>query len=46
MGRACLLWSLQVYFCQLIPRIILSVFPLVSVATDDKNYFKFQWLWH
>ena len=42
---ACLLpWSLLFYFCQLLPRVILLVFPLVSAAIDDKNYFKFKWL--
>jgi hypothetical protein len=44
---ACLLpWSLLFYFCQLLPRVILLVFPLVSAAIDDENYFKFKWLWH
>jgi hypothetical protein len=44
---ACLLpRSLLFYFCQLLPRVILLVFPLVSTAIDDENYFKFKWLWH
>jgi hypothetical protein len=34
------------YFCQLITRVILLVFLLVSAAIDDENYFKFKWLWH
>jgi hypothetical protein len=33
-------------FCQLIPRVILLVFLLVSAAIDDENYFKFKWLWN
>ena len=44
---ACLLpWSFLFYFCQLIPRVILLVFLLVSATIDDENYFKFKWLWH
>jgi hypothetical protein len=33
------------YFCQLIPRISLLVFVLVSAAIKDGNRFKFNWLW-
>jgi hypothetical protein len=39
-------WSLLFYFCQLIPRVILLVFPLVSAAIDDENDFKFKLLWN
>jgi len=39
-------WSLLFYFCQLTPRVILLVFPLVSAAIDDENHFRFKWLWH
>jgi hypothetical protein len=45
-GACLMLWSLLFYFCQLIPRVILLVFPLVSAAIDDENYFKFKWLRH
>jgi hypothetical protein len=34
--------SLRFYFCQLIPRVSLLVFLLVSAAIDDENYFKFK----
>jgi hypothetical protein len=27
------------------PRVILLVFVLVSATIDDKNDFKFNWLW-
>ena len=44
---ACLLpWGLQIYFCQLIPRVIMLVFVLVSAAIEDESRFKFKWLWH
>ena len=36
--------GLMFYFCQLLPRVILLVFPLVSAAFDDKKYFNFRWL--
>jgi hypothetical protein len=36
--------SLLFYFCQLIPRVGLLVFLLVSAAIDDENCFKFKWL--
>jgi hypothetical protein len=39
-------WSLLFYFCQLMARVILLVFLLVSAATEDENYFKFKWLWN
>jgi len=39
-------WSLLFYFCQLIPRVSLLVFLLVSATIDDKKYFKFNWLWY
>jgi len=42
-GRACC-GSLLFYFCQLIPRVSLLVFLLVSAAIDDENRFKFKWL--
>jgi hypothetical protein len=45
-GARLLPWSLLFYFCQLLPRVILLVFPLVSAAIGDENYFKFKWLWH
>jgi hypothetical protein len=35
-----------IYFCQLMPRVILLVSLLVSAAAGDENYFKFKWLWH
>jgi hypothetical protein len=42
---ACLLpGSLLFYFCPLILRVVLLVFPLVSAAIDDENYLKFKWL--
>jgi hypothetical protein len=31
------------YFCQLLPRVTLLVFLLVSAAIDE---FKIKWLWH
>jgi len=34
------------FFCRRIPRVILLVFMLVSAAIDDKNDFKFRWLWY
>jgi len=44
---ACLLpWSLLFYFCQLMARVILLVFLLVSTASNDENYSKFKWLWN
>jgi len=47
MGRACLPWSLLFYFLPAItPRVILLLFPLVSAAIDNENYFKFKWLWY
>ncbi|XSC44774.1 hypothetical protein ACF1BQ_046500 [Bradyrhizobium sp. RDT10] len=47
MARACLMpGSLLFYFYELVPRIILLVFLLVSAATDDENSFKFNWLWY
>ena len=36
--------SLLFYFCQLILRVSLLVFLLVSAAIDVKNYFEFKWL--
>ena len=45
MGGCLLPWSLLFYFCQLIARVILLVFLLVSAAIDDENNFKFKWLW-
>jgi positive regulator of sigma E activity len=36
--------SLLFYFCPLILRVVLLVFPLVSAAIDDENYLKFKWL--
>jgi hypothetical protein len=33
-------------FCQLIPRVIMLVFRLVSAAIEDENCFRFKWLWH
>jgi hypothetical protein len=33
-----------VYFYQLIPRVSLLVFLLVSAAIGEENYFKFKWL--
>ena len=39
-------WSLLFYFCQLLPGVILLVFPLVSAAIDNENYCKFKWLWY
>jgi DNA-binding transcriptional ArsR family regulator len=36
--------ELPFYFCQLIPRVILLVFLLVSTTSNDENYFKFKWL--
>jgi hypothetical protein len=44
LGASLLPWSLPIYFCQLIPRVSVLVFPLVSAAIDDENYFKFKWL--
>jgi hypothetical protein len=38
--------SLLFYFCQLMARVILLVFLLVSAAIDDENFFKFKWLWN
>ena len=38
--------SLLFYFCQLIPRVGLLVFPLVSAAIENENYCKFKWLWY
>jgi hypothetical protein len=35
-----------VLFCQLMARVILLVFLLVSAAIDDENYFGFKWLWN
>jgi hypothetical protein len=44
---ACLLpGSLLYYFCQLILRVSLLVFLLVSTAVGDKNYHNFNWLWY
>jgi hypothetical protein len=44
---ACLLpWSPQIYFCQLIPPVIMLVFLLVSAAIEDESCFRFKWLWH
>ncbi len=44
---ACLLpWSLVFYFCQLMARVSLLVFLLVSAAINDENYLKFKWLWN
>jgi hypothetical protein len=34
------------YFCELIPRVILLVFVLVSAASGDKKYLNFKWLWY
>jgi len=39
-------WSLLLYFCQQLPRVILLVFLLVSAAINDKNHFKFSRLWY
>ena len=44
MGAYLLLGSLLFYFCQLIPRVKLLVFPLVLAAIDEENYFIFKWL--
>lgn len=33
-------------FCQLMARVILLVFLLVSAAIDDENYCKFRLLWY
>ena len=38
--------ELLVYFCELIPSVMLLVFLLVSAAIGDGKYFKFKWLWH
>jgi hypothetical protein len=38
--------GLLLYFLQLIPRVSLLVFLLVSAAIDDENYFNFKWLWY
>ena len=38
--------SLLFYFCQLIPRVGLLVFLLVSATIEDKNLYNFKWLWH
>jgi hypothetical protein len=35
-----------ILFCQLVPRVGLLVFLLVSPAIDDENCFKFKWLWY
>jgi len=35
-----------VYFFQLILRVSLLVFLLVSTAVGDKNYHNFNWLWY
>jgi len=45
MARAYAPGSLLFYFCQLIPRVGLLVFLLVSAAIDEENYFTFRWLW-
>jgi hypothetical protein len=37
--------SLRFYFWRLIPRVILLVFLLVSVAIQEEVYFDFNWLW-
>ena len=34
--------SLLFYFCQLLPRVILLVFPLVSAAIDEKKLLQIQ----
>jgi hypothetical protein len=34
------------YFCQLIPRISLLVFVLVSAALQEKIWLQFNWLWY
>ena len=46
MGVCLLPGSLPFYFCQLIPRVSLLVFLLVSAAINDENYLKFNWLWY
>ena len=46
MGACLLTGSLLFYFCQLMARVILLVFLLVSAAINDENYFKFNLLWH
>ena len=46
MRRACCRAGASRFFCQLIPRVIVLVFPLVSAAINDENYFKFRWLWY
>jgi hypothetical protein len=38
--------SLLTYFSQLIPRVSLLVFLLVSAAIGAKNCFEFKWLWY
>jgi hypothetical protein len=45
-GACVLPWGLLFYFCQLMAHVILLVFLLVSAATNDENYFKFNWLNH
>jgi hypothetical protein len=45
MGRL-LEGSLQLYFCQLLLRVSLLVFVLVSAAIRDENGFKFNRLWY
>jgi hypothetical protein len=43
---ACLLpWSLKIYFCERILRVIMLVFLLVSAAIEDESCFRFKWLW-
>jgi hypothetical protein len=36
--------SLSIYFCQLIPHVIMLVFLLVLVAIQEEIYLKFRWL--
>jgi hypothetical protein len=45
MGRACCRGASCFYFCQLMAHVILLVFLLVSEATNDEDYFKFNWLY-
>ncbi|MFB9267684.1 hypothetical protein ACFFWD_31880 [Bradyrhizobium erythrophlei] len=44
---ACLMpGNLLFYFCELMSRVILLVFLLVSAAIDDENTLKFNLLWY
>jgi hypothetical protein len=36
----------SILFLPAIRRVSLLVFLLVSATIEDKNYYKFKWLWH